>query len=442
MLKSSSFFLAAIFILLFSSCNPMKKNVSKDTADDILEMIISKSGDENFLVSKEEVFQATSKSDNNGIRQITGYTEYRITSYDLNTGNISKRIVLGDRKENECSFLGYTNGKLWYKSVDPKLGFHARDPKTLDVIVTQDRIIEVNPFLNGNISQPEWNNIRTYYGFDIDKNMPMISDNSGYVYFIDTETLKAEKTTESVRNFKFDNNCLTTSIKTNADKTVYLTGSPRCFINMNSKDIKEPNFLKGQFLQSSNVMNVEDSNPAFFLPFKKEIEKITNEIDSINQFIKDADTTSGDKYIQQNVKRNLIYAVRNVEYARTKIENIKKKMGKSRDNDSYEIITEDNSIFILSQTDVTDQAKIIISKVKLNSDTSVTQQWQTVLNDFYRDPDKGFDKSSFEVVFSKGDPDLRTMRVVRGNNKLIFAFMLKAACLDINTGNVIWVRDL
>jgi len=45
----------------------MKKNVMKDTADDIMEAIISKTNDGTFLVIKEEVFQAVSKSDEGGL---------------------------------------------------------------------------------------------------------------------------------------------------------------------------------------------------------------------------------------------------------------------------------------------------------------------------------------------------------------------------------------
>src|SRR4029078_4211195 len=94
-----------IIISIFFSCGLLKKNVMKDIADDVNEVVMSQSGGENFLVVKQEIFQATSKSDNSDIRQITGYVEYRITSYDLNTGQISKRIETGDREINPI-FLG------------------------------------------------------------------------------------------------------------------------------------------------------------------------------------------------------------------------------------------------------------------------------------------------------------------------------------------------
>jgi len=419
----------------------MKKNVMKDTADDVMEAILSKTNEGTFLVVKEEVFQAVSKSDKGGFRQISGYTEYRISSYDINSGQLVKRVVLGGRKENECTFLGETDGKLWYKSVDKKLGVHARDPRTLEVIVTEEKVIEVNPFLKNNLSQPEWNSISRYYGFDILKKMLMVSDNAGYVYYINPASLKAEKTTESIKNFDYDNSCTSMSMKTDVKSNLYLSGSPRNSINLFSKEIKEPSFLKGDFLKSSNVMNAVDANPEFFEPYKKEIEKYLGETDSLKKILEEADTIT-DKFKKTSLQFGLRNAERSIGHIKNKIKNAEDNIKRYSDDKYYEIITDDKSVFVMSQTDVTDQARVIISKVKLNSDTTVNLQWQIVLNDIYRDPDKGFDKSSFEVVFSKGNPDLRTMRVIDAGDKLIFIFMLKATNIDVETGKILWTIDL
>ena len=52
-----------------SGCFFFKKDVMKDTADNVEEAIIMKVNNENYLVTKEEIFQATSKSDKGGFRQ-------------------------------------------------------------------------------------------------------------------------------------------------------------------------------------------------------------------------------------------------------------------------------------------------------------------------------------------------------------------------------------
>ncbi len=423
------------------SCGIMKKNLMEDIADDIKEVVISKSGDEYFVVAKEEIFQATSKSDNGGIRHITGYDEYRISSYDLNTGILSARVALGGREDNTCSFLGETGGKLWYKSVDKELGFHAREPKNLSVVITQDKITEVNPFLKNNLSQPDWNSISTYYGFDEVKNMPMVSDNSGFVYYINPETLIAEKTSESIERIVSDNNCLSTSMYIDAENSISLDGAPRCYARIYNKENKDISFLKGQFLQSSNVIKPSESDKKFFAPYLNEIAEYKREIDSIRKFI---DEKIDDSSIRntQSVINNKKYAERNIQNLQSKIKYAEEKINRKSRNESFSLLSEDNGVFILSQTDVTDQAKIIISKVKINPDSTISLAWQTEVSDIFREPEKGMDRSSFEVVFSKGNPDLGTMRVLSENRKLVMFSMLHAFCIDEENGRILWNREL
>ncbi|MCB0726662.1 MAG: hypothetical protein KDD00_04320 [Ignavibacteriae bacterium] len=415
--------------MLFSSCNPMKKNVMKDNADDIIEFIIAESDGEDFLISKEEIFQATSKSDNNGIRQITGFTEYRLSSYDINTGQLIKRIEFGDRKTGECKFIGYTKGLLWYKSVDPALGFHARDPKTLDVIISQDKITEINPFLKGNLSQPEWNSIVKYYGFNSLENKPVVSDNSGFLYLIDPVSLKAEKTEDLLVDFKIDNNCLTNSVNITPEKRMSLTGSPRNYIEYDGKEFKDVSFLKGEIIESSVQSDPSISGNDYLKPFYDEIREYELQIDSI-------------KKLPNENSMVIKYAQRDIQNLERKIKYANDKIKRAAGNESFLIMTKDNGIFILSQTDVTDQAKVLISKIRLSKDSDISQIWQTELSNIYVDPEKGMDRSAFDVVFSKGDPDFRTKRALMGNGKLIIMSMLRAVCIDTESGRILWETEL
>ena len=426
-----------ILALLLCSCNPMKKNAMKDRADDVKEAVITESADGTFLVVKEEVFQAMSKSDQGGFRRISGYSEDRISSYDLNTGALTARIVLGEREENECAFLGETDGRLWYKSVNGELGLHSRDPKTLGVIVSQESVTETNPFLANNLSTPEWNAVKKYYGFDVMKMMPMVSDNAGYVYYIDPVSLKAEKTQESVKDFKYDNTCISTSMNIDANTSIYLQGSPRNNINYFSRDQKEPSFLDGNFVKSSNIVHSSRVNSGFFAPLKKEIDSYISQIDSVNKLLEETgkQNDKSQNYSFRNMQRSIENLTRRKEQA-------EKEIMRYSDDRIFEIITDDRGVFVLSRTDVSDTARVIISKVRLGEDSTVSLAWQTKLGNVYREPDKGFDESSFEFVFSKGDPDLNTMRALYYRNRLVFIFMLTATCIDAETGNILWSIEL
>ncbi|MBK8981688.1 MAG: hypothetical protein IPM38_05045 [Ignavibacteria bacterium] len=301
-------------------------------------------------------------------------------------------------RKNECVLLGITDGRLWYKSINAELGFHARDPVTLDVVVSEKMIIDANPFLQNNMSSPEWNSIKKFYGFDISKNMPMISDNAGYLYYIDPVSLKAEKTSSSIELIKFEESVLTSSVKLDDSNMLYLSGNPRKRFEIMNKIMDEPSFLNGEIIKSSSDA---------FLP---------------------ADYLSGDAYKDAAAKKD------------------PKRLNRKNEPENTfakgEIITSDRCIFVLSRTDATDQAKVIISKVKINGAESAALQWETVLDNIYRDPDKGLDKSAFDDVFSKGNPNLSTMRTAYADNKLVFIFMLKATCIDEKSGKVLWSRDL
>jgi hypothetical protein len=231
-------------------------------------------------------------------------------------------------------------------------------------------------------------------------------------------------------------------MKINVNSSINLSGSPRNSINLFSREIREPSFLKGDFLKSSIVKNAADANPEFFSPYKKEIEKYLRQTDSLKNILEATDTNAIDKFKKTSREFGLRSTERNIGYLKDKIKYAEDNIKRYSDDKYYEIITDDKSVFVISQTDVTDQAKVVISKVKLSRDSTVSLQWQTVLNDIYRDPDKGFDKSTFEVVFSKGNPNLRTMRVVDGEDKLILIFMLKATCFDIQSGKILWTIDL
>ena len=437
-----NFVIIVLFAALLASCNPMKKNTMKDRADDVKESIIVKTDNGAFLIIKEEIFQAVSKSDNGGFRRISGYTEERISSYDLNTGALIKRIALGEIRENNCLFLGYANGKLWYKSIDKDIGFHARDPKSLEIIVNEEKITEVNPVLKNNLSQPEWSALQRFYGFDSYKNMPMVSDNEGYVYYVDPVSLKAEKSQESIKNFVSANSCLSTSMNIDVNTSINLSGNPRNNLNYFNNDVKEPSFLKGEFLKCSNELSSIQINSSYFDKNKSEIENYKKEIDSLQNILNSIDTTSDERKNKITLKYKTSGTASKIKYLNDRIKYANDNLKRYSDDKFYDIITNDNCVFILSQSDVTDKAKCIISKVKLNADSTVSLKWQTELADFFRNPDKGFDKSSFEMVFSKGNPDLNTMRVIENGEKLVFIFMLKTVCLDISTGKILWSIDL
>ena len=424
--------LLLISTTLFSGC--FNKSVMKDDADNVEEVIIAYSGGENYVISKEEIFQATSKSSKQGIRTTSGYVEYRLTSRNLITGNVEKRIELGVREDNFHYFLGCTEGKLWYVSSDEKLGVHARDPKTLDVIVTTNQIVEKNPFLKNNFPKIKWSELSKYFGFDMSSKSPLITDNNGVVYKLNPNTLDAEKSTKSVSRLEFDKNVESNSIEFSEHESAYLNGNPRNHIEYKGKNFTEPDFLAGQILYSSNVVPMKDIFPDYIKPQLKSIEIKQKKLDSLTNLLNEnSDTTNNNirwkfNYLNDEIKRT-------VDDIKRDNEEIERNSNKNANT----LLCSDRGFFVIHRSSASDTAKVIISKVMLNKeDNTVTSPWSLLLSEIFCDPDKVYDKGGFDYVFSKGSPNLRTKRLVYADDKLVYISMLKAVCVDMKTGKLLW----
>lgn len=438
-MKTKIFYVGAIisFVLLFliiSGC--FKKDVMVDTADDVEEAVIMDVNGEKYLVVKEEIFQATSKESGRGITRTTGYVEYRISTYDFNTGNLVKRIDLGEQEDNNHYFLGPANGKLWYMSSDKETGLHARDPKTLDIVVSQDEIFSINGHLANNLPQPKYYEYGKYYGFDKSVNMLMVSDNSGFVFYLDPVTLETRKTDKSIERYKYDETAKTTSMEFDSETYLSLSGSPRNILKVKSKEYPELSFLDGNFMFSTTKLSVSEINPDFLVPIQNEIDKYKKELDSLNKLydeMKNSGMNDND-YKLRSVKSIAESAERHLK---SKEDELK------RENTSYSfIITDDRGVLVIHKSNATDTAKVIISKIILDENLIPSKGWETYIPDVFYDPGKVVDKDGFEYVFSKGSPDFSTVRTLYGDGKLIYIFMLRAVCLDSKSGNILWNIEL
>ncbi len=427
------YFIFVGFILItLSGC--FHKNVMKDDADNVTEVIMTSTPEGDVLVMTEEIFQATSKQSKGGLRQTTGFTEYRLTSYNVATGNIINRIELGERDDNYSAFLGVSNSLLWYVTIDKEVGLHSRNPRTLEIVNKQEDIVNANPFLANNFPEVKWYDLKNYYGMDYATGNIMLTDLSGNVYKLDTKTLKAEKSNEKIEKFKSDENILCSSGKFNTEDYFTLRyDNPRRTLSYKNKDFRNLNFLEGQFLCSSNRIDVKTVYPEFFDPINKEIQKLINKSDSLAEVLNNFEENEVNKRYgtKRSLEIDLDNSNRNLKY---KLDELKRNQ-----DDFKTVISSDKGIFIYHRSTTTDTAKVLISKVKFKDNPPAAELiWTTELPGIFFEPSKVFEKGGFEYVFSKGNPDLRTQRAVFLNDKLILVLMLKAVCIDLSSGEILW----
>lgn len=181
-----------LWIGMFSSC--AYKTDRKGTADGIT-WALSYSGEAgNYILTKEEIFHQHSRTTKGGSTIISGAVSIRFTSYDAASGEIVSRWVAGKKQQKNAEFLGYTGNKLWFYSVQKALSFHARDPRTLQVVSTKEDLFSADPGLAKRISEPGYNDIDQYTGFDPWSERIIMTDLSGQVFWMDLVTGKVENT--------------------------------------------------------------------------------------------------------------------------------------------------------------------------------------------------------------------------------------------------------
>ncbi|MGL5892320.1 MAG: hypothetical protein ACRC3B_20675, partial [Bacteroidia bacterium] len=278
--------LTLIFVTTLQSC--FHKDVMTDRADDIMCSFIYSDKSGAVIINREEIFQATSKSSGGGMTRISGYAEYRLSAYDLATGKLLARVELGEgQKEGECTVIGLINDKLWMFSMNPELGFHYRNPRTLEVEKTQAEIIAAAPFTNFKFAVPEWPQIGQFYGTDDVYNNIIVTDLSGFRYKYDPATQLLTKTTDDI--LSFDNWTSSSAapgnaIAINSDSSVNLTGEPRRMIQFDYKPGKfDGSYLKGGFIVTSDLRKLAVIQ-------QQQIEQILNTKDSLTKRIKELQT--------------------------------------------------------------------------------------------------------------------------------------------------------
>lgn len=432
-------------VLLLASC--FHKNVMSDKADDVVYSTVYEGKEGKFIITEEEIFQATSKKSGGGMTSISGYSEYRLTTYDLATGNLVKRVELGQgMDENQTIILGTTEGKLWLYSFDKSIGLHYRNPKTLEVIANQEQLLQ-KPSLKGIVfSQPEWARLADFYGYDALKNKIMFSDQQGFKYYMDPETFAIEKTENKIPNYGWAKHARSTSGYLYFDRQINFEGEPRKIpqFHYKKKESKLSFLFAELFIDNDPVRDaalkrfVADS-------LQKSIKACNDTMQQLTAADPKVSLTEWVSSMTDKVREAKDYYQR----LKRKAEDLQDDLNDVLKKDADDLLLDDpllgedrRSFFIWHATNVGDTCHAIVSKVSLNNDSTFTERWHTTLGNYYYDADKADNAGAFETVFSDGNPDFGYQWQTIADGKLIFISQLRMACLDLKTGKVLWDLQL
>lgn len=430
------YFLIAV-ALLITSC--FKKDVMHDRADDVETSIIYKGNEGNFIITKEEIYQATSKESGRGFTRISGYAEYRLTSYNLETGKILGRVNMGEGSKNAFIILGTSPGKIWLYSIDPALGLHCRNPKNLEVISNEKKLAENSALKDFSFARPARFVLSQYYGWQLNNGQLIITDIKGFHYYLDPQILTLQKAYEEVPYYNSLENNLNTSGYFAEDSFVSLQNGVRNKLLLRYEESTENySYVHGQFIIDTDPLNDVKRK-------KISSDELRNQSDLLNDSLKKI-ISSNPKLENENAdfpyRSNEFMLKRTINNLRNTIDDIEHEQKQLLNNRSplfsNPLLSEKKECFyVIHAVDVTDTAKAVITKIELKG-SHFSEMWSTVLNGFYSDADKAKATGAFNVVFSKGSPEFDYKWFQIEGDKLIMIAQLRMVCMDVNTGKIAW----
>jgi hypothetical protein len=429
-------------VLLGAGC--FHKDVATCTADDIVATMLYDGPEGQFVIAKEEIFQASSKESSGGVTHISGSTEYRITSYKLATGEQAGRVALGDMIEEANALLGYSKGKVWMFSIDPEVGLHYRDPVTLEVKEAWPALSKKPGLGTLKLAQPDWPLISQYFAYDWLLQKLVLTDEAGFRYNLDPETFVLTLKEDKMPDVEWDEYVFSNSGQLQEKDRLYLQGDPRTEISFDGQTSGNGvSFLFGKW--------IIDPDPA------KEAKRMVAKIDSLNarlKLLQDSLARFSAAYPEANAKPDYAKWTSEQRTHYNHAETIRHELETLRDEfkrlasfdrkvlDSPLLTNDHQSAFVRHANLVSDTAHIIVSRVNLQADNTWKIVWNTHLTSLYHDHSKADQAGVFEKVYSKGNPKFAYEWAGQWGDYMVLIAQLRMVCLNMKDGKILWEKEI
>jgi hypothetical protein len=410
-------------------------------ADDLKGTLLYEGQEGNYIISWEEVTDVSGVNYSDETPHAWGPKVARLSSYELETGELTGRVVLGDQLKNGTTLLGSTPGKIWLYSMDDELGLHYRNPKTLEVIETWPQLT-ARPFLKElTLAKPEYYLIDKFFGVDHEAGRLMLTDNSGYRYHLYPETYKVEKTEREFNISKFETEALITSADFDERNTIYFRGDPRNSISfLNKESGPSLTFLDAKFVVDHDPSKIMKRKQASLAEFEKYVQSLRDSLERTKSRM----PTS--KYPnqwnpQEREAHYLGYRLQNrLAMEESVLQNAQTSTAPTMDDP---ILSDDfKSVFVQHSNSMSDTAHWLLSRVDLRADTTWQVRWEIPLKGFYRDTWLAQEKGVFNDLLEVGSPKFTYSWAGTSGGKMVLIAQLKMLCLDMISGRIYWQVQL
>ena len=423
---------------LLASC--FHKSDKTGSADDITHSFICHTASGDYLITHEEIFHATSKSSGPKGSYTSGYADYRFTVRNIQTGEQVSRVITGDRDEDVMP-IGYDGKQLWCYSADKSVGLHAREPSTMQITITRDKVEEINPFLRNSMDAPKVYEASQFYMYDPVSNTVVLTDIQGNLFSLDPASLKASplKKKPSYRNTFADSH--STSADRWLDMPISLKGDIRKQIEFKHDKTSEDSYLNGEILLEQSIPRLSSVAKQMQEENNNETAKLQHRVDS---FLSVYPALKDDQQASLTI-RDYNIPIRFSELKR-QLKSRQEDTGSMNDDIVRELNhlvmgCDSNYIYIVHANNLTDTSSILITRTMVKGETS-HPQWTTLVPQIYFDPSKGIKRNSMSEVFKSGNPEFRYEWYGIEGNVLVGIKMLFAFGIDVNTGKLLWKQQL
>jgi hypothetical protein len=429
-------------ILLGQGC--FHKDVMTDTADDIVNNLLYQGPEGNLIISKESIFQASSKSNEGGVTTISGTTDLRLSCYRIATGELAARVALGDMIEEANNLLGYSPGKIWMYSIDPEIGLHYRDPLTLEVGETWPQIAQ-KPGLNTlQLAKPAWTLIDQFFAFDWMRGQVLLTDETGFKYALDPSTFRLQKIEIDFPRVAWHQSIQNSSGEFKIDAPAYLEGDPRKIISFAGKKTHgDLSFLFGAWILDANPYAEGQRKQALADSLVHQLQSWKDSLASFSA--QHPESNQEPNYQKWTFEQRRLHDRANemrraIEHLQREQENWTHTYNKVFD---YPLLTSDRkSAYVLHANLVSDTAHCIVSRVNLAADSTWSRVWDTDLQGIYHDHNKADQAGAFEEVYSKGNPTFDYEWACTDGHFMVLVLQLHMLALDLKTGKLVWKIEI
>jgi hypothetical protein len=405
-------YIALILIQLF-----VYTGVYATQVDNITKLIFFKNNGIPYAIFQESLFHPTSQTYSKGNTIASGFTESRISVYNLNTGKLSAQKEMGRIDSAEASIvLGLTPSNLWIYSLKYKSGLQSLNPLTLERNISQATIYSKLKDNIGRFIEPDWQQIKKDYGFSCIQQKLIVTNDKNEHFYIDVEQFTSEKITEPLEFNPLYKDNLNSTAYIN-DSIWKLEGYDNMQLVLNNTTFNNFSFLYGNFILEQNPKHLFDY-------YANEQEQLSTQIQQLQ--------SEPILSVKQQTEKDLLNQKMNASKR-----NISALINGKKPSDKL-MQPNNHSFFIFSKADENDASVIKISKIELSESNKVSVAWERTISGMFYNVSSARNTRAFKYFFGDFAPnfDFRHFELI--DNKLIVIYLMQVCCINIETGAIEW----